>query len=246
MAVNVNAKDARATFLAAKAKLKANNIDVDKAVLSSGYLQTSVELSQTSTQYTFPVLANSASAQSILQAPTDQRLQLQDAFFVSSMGFFLQIPTTTDGVTISQYKDMLLTFPSGYFYPDFNILIMRALWNAYISITVNQEIVIPFWDTQRHLKINQTQYPTTNGGFPINAFFAPFDEVDGSTDGYYPVEPNIILWGSGNNVINFNLPQSLNTTGVAWTGSYKPRIVLKFRGVLAQNCTTVAVPINRK
>jgi hypothetical protein len=104
------------------------------------------------------------------------------------------------------------------------------LYNGSMSVVVNNRQIIPSWDLYRHLFVPQFQQGTsssaTNGGI---------DENDAAEFGYYPAEPNIVFVGSKNNQISLNLPSAISTL----QASTAPRIVVIFRGILAQNVTPV-------
>jgi hypothetical protein len=104
------------------------------------------------------------------------------------------------------------------------------LYNGKMSVTVNNKQIVPAWDLYRHLYVPQFQQGTsssaTNGGI---------DQNDATEYGYYPCEPNLVFVGSKNNVVTLDLPAAIGTL----QASVAPRIVVIFRGILAQNCTPV-------
>ena len=97
-----------------------------------------------------------------------------------------------------------------------------------MSVVINNRQILPSWDIYRHLYVPQTQQD----------FIAPTtkqDQNDATEFGYYPVEPNLVLVGSKNNVINLELPGAISTLEAGTA----PRIVVIMRGILAQNVTPV-------
>jgi hypothetical protein len=75
--------------------------------------------------------------------------------------------------------------------------------------------------------------PQTQQGAASTA--TTIDQNDATEFGYYPVEPNIVLVGSKNNVISLELPGAISTL----QATTAPRIVVIMRGILAQNVTPV-------
>ena len=104
-----------------------------------------------------------------------------------------------------------------------------ALYNGSMQITVNNQTILPNWDIFRHYFVPQTQAQV---GITAQTVF-PIDQNDGSSYGFVPVEPNLLLNGAANIVANLNLPGAISTV-VA-----NSRIVLLFRTILAQNVTSV-------
>jgi hypothetical protein len=110
------------------------------------------------------------------------------------------------------------------------ILIDKLIKNGYMQMNINNRVIVPSWGLYKHLAVPQTQQGSqagaTNGGI---------DQFDGTSQGYYPMEPNVVLVGSKNNQISLNLPSAIGTlqAGVA------PRIVVIFQVILAQNVTPV-------
>lgn len=214
----------RLVYANAKNTLIRNGINPARAVLSQSYLRMEANMSTSQTQYTFDVLVNDQNNPSFI---TKQALNLQDSFITSSIGMFIGMPSTsatTDAkVKLYGYPDPV-TFASPL---NTNLL---ALYNGQLSLTVNQRVVVPSWDLMRHYKapIMQTGYTPTG----ITAGnIANSDDL--STDAFFPVEPNIVLVGSKKNQLTITLPQALAT--IPTNG----RIVLIFRGLLAQNVTSV-------
>ena len=195
-----------------------------QAVLSQSYLRSEVAMSTSTTSYQIPVLVNSTGANT--NFPTNQLLNLQDAFVVSSIGVFVSAPaaSTTTAFPLFTYPNAVTFSTAGAASALYN------LYNGKLSVTVNNRQIVPAWDLYRHLYVPQFQQgassSVTNGGI---------DENDATEYGYYPVEPNIVLVGSKNNVITLELPGAISTL----QASTAPRIVVILRGILGQNITPV-------
>ena len=213
---------ARLVFDNAKNLVNNAGFSVGQAVLSQSYLRSEVAMSTSTTSYQIPILVNSVGAGT--NFATNNLLNLQDGFVVSSIGVFVAIPaaSTTTAFPLYTYPNATAFSTSGA---------STALYNLYggkLSVVVNNRQIVPSWDLYRHLYVPQTQQGAASTASTI-------DENNATEFGYYPVEPNIVLVGSKNNVISLELPGAISTlqAGVA------PRIVVIMRGILAQNVTPV-------
>jgi hypothetical protein len=213
---------ARLVFDNAKNLVNNAGFSAGQAVLSQSYIRSEVAMSTTTTSYQIPILVNSVGAGT--NFATNNLLNLQDAFVVSSIGVFVAIPaaSTTTAFPLYTYPNATAFSTSGA---------SAALYNLYggkLSVVVNNRQIVPAWDLYRHLYVPQTQQGAASTATTI-------DQNDATEFGYYPVEPNIVLVGSKNNVISLELPGAISTlqAGVA------PRIVVIMRGILAQNVTPV-------
>jgi len=193
-----------------------------QAVLSQSYIRSEVAMSTSTTSYQIPVLVNSTGANT--NFPTNQLLNLQDAFVVSSIGVFVAIPaaSTTTAFPLYTYPNASAFTTSGASAALYN------LYNGKLSVVVNNRQIVPAWDLYRHLYVPQTQQGAASTATTI-------DQNDATEFGYYPVEPNIVLVGSKNNVISLELPGAISTL----QASTAPRIVVILRGILGQNITPV-------
>lgn len=226
--------DPRGMFKFTEEKMRA------MVLMSQSYLRFEVTLQRNVTEYQFPIVITQQAQNGVAQSVTEQRLQLQDSFFVSHLGYFFQVAKTKDGN--EGYVNQLYTYPTSKnqnlgqsYYGNVGSL----LWNASMSLTVQNRVQCPAWDTFRHYYVPQTQSPYYSA--PVAASIDQ-DEQDGSQYGFYPVEPNWTLVGSKNNNLTVTLPFSPGTaiepTGSgAFTGIY--RLVVIVRGILAQNSTSV-------
>jgi hypothetical protein len=193
-----------------------------QAVLSQSYIRSEVAMSTTTTSYQVPILVNSVGAGT--NFATNNLLNLQDAFVVSSIGIFVAIPAASTTTAFPLY-----TYPNASAFSTVGAA--AALYNLYngkLSVVVNNRQIVPSWDLYRHLYVPQTQQGAASTATTI-------DENDATEFGYYPVEPNIVLVGSKNNVISLELPGAISTL----QATTAPRIVVIMRGILAQNVTPV-------
>jgi hypothetical protein len=189
------------------------------AKLTQGSLRFSQPMAAGITQYQFPILVNETQL-GIFN--NEIRLNLQDAFVVSELGIFISVPGSNVDTT---YK--LNTYPNQVLFGA-NAANMNSLYNGFLSLTINNDVVIPKWDIYRHLFQAQTQQTAALGAG------SPNDQQSGKEDSFYPVEPNVVLIGSKNNVLQINMPAGFAAVQA------NSRIEILVRGVLAQNVTVVS------
>jgi hypothetical protein len=213
----------REVFNNARKLVDAAGLSTSATVLSQSYLRSEVQMSTSTTSYHIPILVNDNQNGANSSYNTSQLLQLQDAFVVSGIYIGWGNPTSaTDTEWIPQ------TFNDGQIASSAAIAkSLYTLYNGNMQIVVNNRQILTGWDIQRHFFVPQTQQiaavgQTTN-----------MSQVDFSENGFYPVEPNLVLVGSKNNQVSINLPSA-----IANIPTYG-RIVCVFRGILAQNATSV-------
>lgn len=213
---------ARLVFDNAKNLVANAGFSTGQAVLSQSYLRSEVAMSTSTTSYQIPILVNSTGSNT--NFATNNLLNLQDAFVVSSIGVFVAIPaaSTTTAFPLYTYPNATAFSTAGAATALYN------LYNGKLSVVVNNRQIVPSWDLYRHLYVPQTQQGAASTATTI-------DENDATEFGYYPCEPNIVLVGSKNNVISLELPGAISTLQAATA----PRIVVVMRGCLAQNVTPV-------
>lgn len=219
--------NARLVYRNAVQKMRQAGVNPQTAILSQSYLRLEVLATATKTAYQFGVLVNDAPAGATTR-PTENRLNLQDAFYTSSVQMFISKTTNTTDT------NMVLNS-----YPNARILGATAtdttglyqLYSGYLSLTVNNRVITPSWDLYRHLSIPQTQQ---TGPSVTSATTVPYDQFEGLSSGSCACEPNWVLIGSKNNNLSLNLPSAITTV------SNYTYIVMILRGVLAQNVTVVS------
>jgi hypothetical protein len=216
IAARMNYDNARKTLI----KLNAGDptFDVRRYKLTQSYLRLEVLLATGTSQYQYRVLVNDSNPQIF---NTERRLNLQDTFIPSEVGFFLGFPTSA---TDDTYK--LLSYPSPFLVT--NDAQYFRLYNGSLSITVNNNVLVPSWDMWRHYAALQTQQTAALGAG------SPMDEFDGRVTGFYPMEPNVALIGSKQIQIFHTL-----VNGMTAVDEFS-RAILVFRGILAQNSTVVS------
>lgn len=216
--------------------IKRAGLNPGRAVLSQSYLRFETLAVALQTGYKFDVLTNEQTQ--AVNFNTQQKLNLQDAFVCSSVGFYYAVPTSNVDT-----KFRLLTYPTF----DANNFTTAAfakdalsLYNGIWQLTINQRTVVTAWDLQRHLYIPPTQSSsyTTVKAAATTAFVAPEhandDFYDGSSSGQFPCEPNLTFAGNNKHDFTLTLPAGIATVPNAFT-----RIVCVLRGILAQNVTSI-------
>jgi hypothetical protein len=207
----------RLAFDKAKQAVQAAGFSLDTAVLSQSYLRSEVALATGKTQYTFPVLINDNQQ---VTFNTCQFLNLQDAFYVSQIFIGFCKPASS---TSSEFK--LNTYPDTSVFSTANTAqSLYSFYNGTLQLTVNNRQIVSAYNVSRHLYVGQTQGITANGTIA---------EQDGSSSGFYPCEPGLVLVGSKQNVLTINIPQGLTAVEA------NSRVVIIFSGHLAQNVTPV-------
>ena len=211
-------------------------------ILSQSDLITEILLSPNKTNYQFGINTNQLqNGQPVYN--TERRLNLQDTFFVSQIGYFYRMVATSGGNL--DFSSQLYTHVPSWFFGAVDQNWSDNLWNGTLSLAINNRTVVPEWDLYRHREVPQTQYPTW-GTYSGTALYPANDEQYGSTSGMYPCEPMWILDGSYDNVMNiaFNNPLTNSATNpfLPIVGTNQIHMVVVMRGILAQNCGKIMEP----
>lgn len=218
----MNNVDARMVYDNAKMALQkafGSSAVLQIAKLTQGSLRFEQPLTVGQTIINFPVLDN----QNIFSNLED-RLLLQDAFVISAIKIATGAPSSsTDNTFLPD------SYPNTQKYGA-NADPLNAFWNATnMQIAVNNDIILPKWDTYRHFNSPITQQTDTLGAG------SPADQDRGAFDGWYPMEPNVVLIGSKNTTIQL-LYKGAGLSAV----QANSRAIIMVRGVLAQNVTVVS------
>tara|TARA_R110000868_G_scaffold306879_1_gene568333 strand:+ start:5663 stop:6340 length:678 start_codon:yes stop_codon:yes gene_type:complete len=197
--------------------------------LTQSSLYLTKPISATRTTYDFDVLET----QSATLVENEIRLNLNDEFIITSMGFYLQA-TATDGMATSYGRVLLTNVPVQV---NGTLGTLNNYYQGAFSIAVNNVIYLDKWDTQKHKFIPRTQYG--NFATPTQAVT---DSVDFSRNAMYPVEPLITLSGAKKNDLKLQLPTSitggtftLKDDGGLSTSYTIDRVAVVLRGLNAQN-----------
>lgn len=211
----------RMVFENAKALVRGLGYGVEQAVLTQSYLRSEVALSTSIANYHIPVLVNDT--QNAAVRVNEKRLNLQDIFVASEIAVLIGVGAGTST------SAALYTYPNGVIFTSATDTDLLSIYNGSLNLTINNQQVLPAWDVYRHYCVPQTQ-----GGVGITAqTIFPVDQNNASEDGFYPVEPGIVMNGAAN--INFQL----TANGAPATILANSFICVIQRGILLQNVTTV-------
>lgn len=191
--------------------------------LTQSTLRIEQPLVTNTTQYQFPVLVNVNNGSST-QFNTEIRLNMQDSFVPTELFVGTGLPSSS---TDTSWKPLTYENPALY-----TAAASDALLNLYnggtLEIKVNKDVKLTNWDIMRHYYAPQTQQTAAPGaGSPVNQF-------NGADDGWYPLEPYVLMIGSQGIQISINMQNAIGTVDA------NSRIVVMMRGVLAQNSTVVS------
>jgi hypothetical protein len=200
--------------------LAGEGVTADIAMLTQGYLRFEQPMVVGQTNILFPVLVNQSTGG---QFNTENRLNLQDAFVTSEIGLFLYTPSsaTATNVPLISYPNTTLFATAG------SAAAAETIYHSYLTLSVNKQVVVPFWDVWRSRLTNQTQQAVAIAAGTVQ------DQLSGRDHVFYPTEPNWIIIGSRSNILTLVMPNQFAAV------TPFSRIVIFFRGFLAQNCTSV-------
>ena len=213
---------ARMTFENAKALVNSLGYSAAHAKLTSSYLRSEVALSTSVANYHIPVLVNDTQNGAV--RVNEKRLNLQDLFICTELAVLVGIgASTTTTAKLYSYNN------ANAFATTTSAVDLLSIYNGYLNLTINNEQLLPAWDVIRHYFVPQTQGSV---GITAQTIF-PIDQVDYSQNGFYPVEPGIVMNGAAN--INF----SLTANGAPAAITANSFIAVIQHGILCQNVTTV-------
>lgn len=212
----------RMVFENSKALINSLGYSAAHAKLTQSYLRSEVALSTSVANYHLPVLVNDTQNGAV--RVNEKRLNLQDIFITTEIELLIGIGTAT------ATDAKLYSFPNPQtFSTSGAATALYSIYNGYLNLTLNNEQVLPAWNTLRHLFVPQTQ-----GGVGITAqTIFPIDQINFGEDSSYPVEPGIVMNGAAN--INFQL----TANGAPAAIQANSFICVIQYGILAQNVTTV-------
>jgi hypothetical protein len=218
----INQISSRLVFENARSFVQSQGYDVSQAELTQSYVRSEVAISASVTNYRLPIVITDNSS-TIFN--TERRVNLQDVHVVSSLFIGLAAPSSSTDAAFP-----VCSYPSvGAGFSAAQADAALTLYNGFLSIQVNNQNVLPAYDILRSYYVPQTQ-----GGVGITAQTVfPVDQIDGADNGFYPIEPNLLLNGGANIVASIVLPAAISTVKA------DSRIVAIFRTILCQNVTSV-------
>lgn len=215
--MQINSVSERLVYNNARRALASVGLSLGRTRPMQSFLRLEQPLATNKTQYLFPILINQNNPQIY---NTEQRLNLQDSFVVSSIQFAVGLPSSVNDATFKKN-----TYLNPAIYTEYAA--MGVIYNGQLKLSVDNVTFIPNWDLERHLFIPETQQTADPGAA------SPLDQYDASTFGYYPVEPNTVLIGSKNLELSVTLPAAPSAVDT------NARMIITLRGILAQNSTSV-------
>tara|TARA_R110002126_G_scaffold176560_2_gene325167 strand:- start:337 stop:975 length:639 start_codon:yes stop_codon:yes gene_type:complete len=204
----------RMQFENAKTLVRSLGYSVDHAKITQSYLRSEVALSTSSANYHIPVLVNDTQNGAV--RVNERRLNLQDIFVASEWAVYFGIGTATDT------KAKLYSYPNATDFTGTSDDDLWSLYNGYLNLAINNDLIVPYFDVFRSYFVPQTQESATL-----------VDQLDASQNGFSPIEPGIVMNGAAN--INFQL----TCGGAPATITTNSFICVVQRGILLQNVTTV-------
>lgn len=197
--------------------------------LTQSSLYLTKPISATQTSYNFDVLET----QSATLIENEIRLNLNDEFIVTQMGFYLQA-TATDSLGAALGRVLLTHSQTNQ---EAGLGTLNNFYQGAFQIAVNNVIYLDKWDTQKHLFVPRTQYG--NFSTPNQA---TNDSIDFSRNAMYPVEPLVTLSGAKKNDLKLQLPTAITGGNFLITANDGTRITYTIdriacvlRGLNAQN-----------
>ena len=196
---------------------------IDGLKLSQNEIRLEVNLNATSTNFKFGLTPNQQNS-SGKQFITENRLEMQDSMVANEYGIYIaQAASDTDTAFDIQ------TYPNTQRFAAADAAALRGMYsNGNFRITSNNDVIVPTTGLFNHLYIPQTQQ---TGALAAGS---PASMVRGAEDASITLEPNLLLIGSKGYIPEIVLKSALASAAA------NLRCVLIFRGVLAQNSTSVS------
>lgn len=242
--------------LASKGIIKGNEI------ATQGFLRLGANVQATLNTINFNVLQNQGTVRA-----TERRLNVTDMFTVTHWAMYLVKAggQAGGGGTAATDADIAVarnyTYPNPYTFataaqgnPTFiqnqaagQLLAqtvesnnLYSIYNGFISVTIDREVVIDSYDTMRFLRVPMQQQGVTNGttiapGAAVVGSQAAnmWDSWESANYGFSEVDPQFTLNGIGDNNIAIQLPGALSLAGVSSTNF----VFLQLRGIRWQNAS---------
>lgn len=242
--------------LASKGIIKGNEI------ATQGFLRLGANVQATLNTINFNVLQNQGTVRA-----TERRLNVTDMFTVTHWAMYLVKAggSAGGGGTTATDADIAVarnyTYPNPYTFataaqgnPTFiqnqaagQLLAqtvesnnLYSIYNGFISVTIDREVVIDSYDTMRFLRVPMQQQGVTNGttiapGAAVVGSQAAnmWDAWESANYGFSEVDPQFTLNGIGDNNIAIQLPGALSLAGTSSTNF----VFLQLRGIRWQNAS---------
>lgn len=243
--------------LASKGIIKGNEI------ATQGFLRLGKNVNSTVNSIQFDVLQNQGTVRS-----TERRLNVTDMFTVTHWAMYIVKAGAMAGQGGTTATDSDIAVARNYTYPNPYVFATAAngnptflqnqaaaqlipytaesnnlysLYNGFISVTIDREVVIDSYDTMRFLRVPASQQQMAQAAAAIApgaavigyTAGATFDQWESANYGFSEVDPQFTLNGIGDNNITITLPAAVSLAGVSSTNF----IFLQLRGIRWQNAS---------
>lgn len=174
------------------------------AVLVQATIRGEVQLNATATTFNIPLLQNAANNSTTPQTASAYALSMQDGFLITDLAILVSKRASASDATAASYAYA----PASVFSTANAASSIIGMYdNGFLRLTVNQQVITPYWDLRRHYKVPDTQ-PAANADYTASAINYISSE-DGTSDGFYPVVPGWYIDGAGNVQLTLNLGANL-------------------------------------
>jgi len=247
-----------------RTKLSSKGIIKGNEIATQGYLRLGANLQFASLNtINFNVLSNQGNL-----FATERRLNITDMFTVTHWALYLVKAgaLATEGGTAATAQDIATarnyTYPNPYVFstaalgnPTFlqnqaaaqlvpytrESQNMYSIYNGFISVTIDREVVIDSYDCLRYLRVPTEQQAQATAAAAIapaaavigNSAGHTFDAWESGGYGFSEVDPQFTLNGVGDNNINIQLPAPVDLRGT----SSQNFVFLTCRGIRWQNAS---------
>lgn len=254
---NFSPRDAQGNITSqlTKEQIASYRMKINEEEITQGYLWMSSVIKPGVSVMQFAVVdTQQVSGSPVL--PINRLLTMQDSFLISNLSYFLQNYSYTGA---NNYQNIDFSVANGwepitYISTWYNNGIAAVMdpgcgifwFGAYISLAINKKVVIPYWDCAQHYKVPISQ---ATPGFPVPSNYMPDtkNSIDFSTDSFVYMQPNVVIGGGRNNILQVNLAANIPATIAPFTaagynnngGGFIFTANILTRGILMQNSTTV-------
>lgn len=219
--------DARLVYMTGQGIVQKAGLQLSQVYLTQSTLRLEQALIVGRTTYTFGVLTSDLGSANSQPTTTEVRLRQQDSFITSNIAFRLGEPAALNDAT---YIDT--SYPSPFIFDAVGeAAALEVLYKGQLKITVNGVVIVPTLHMGRFRFVPVTQAVAA----AANQNGIAYDAIDNSCDGVMIMEPNVTLIGSKGNIIEISLPNGITVIGTAGF----TRMIMEYRGLLAQNSTII-------
>lgn len=203
----INSERERGAYMAYATKPEFAGKDI-----SPSFLRLEVDITNSNNKLTFKTYVGDGTTQN----PTEKRLDRNDKFIITKIGLFLlmQLPAKSNG--------RLHAYPNLTDFGAAAAADLESIFNGELSITINRKKWLPSLDTQRFLKIPETQQSAGTNRDQRSLHHLMEN-----------LTPHIELDGSGTNEIEITYPSHAAWAGATpVVGGNTHRAVLYIHGLL--------------